>query len=120
VITIGDDLARGGPLLLDAVQETVRSHVLPSVYRALRIELSSFKNDPVLVGVGTLVVEKVLQDPSSLEGLALAKGTAAASRAEKGRRHARAPRRRPRDLQRQGAPPPRAPWPAGERVLPGR
>ena len=46
------------------------SHILPSVYRTLRIELSSFETDPVLVGVGTLVLEKVLQSPSALQGLA--------------------------------------------------
>jgi predicted NBD/HSP70 family sugar kinase len=68
IITIGDDLARAGPLLLEAVQETVCSHVLPSVYRTLRIELSSFETDPVLVGVSTLVLEKVLQSPSALKG----------------------------------------------------
>lgn len=71
VITIGDDLTKAGAPLLATVQETVRSHVLPSVYRSLRIELSSFETDPVLIGVGTLVVEKVLQSPSALEGLAL-------------------------------------------------
>jgi predicted NBD/HSP70 family sugar kinase len=66
VITIGDDLAGAGPFLLKTVEETVRSHVLPSVGRALRVELSSFKNDPVLVGVGTLVVENLLQEPAAL------------------------------------------------------
>ena len=68
IITIGDDLARAGPPLLEAVQETVFSHVLPSVSRTLRIELSSFETDPVLVGVSTLVLEKVLQSPSALKG----------------------------------------------------
>ena len=70
VITIGDELAKAGPPLLAAVQEAMMSHILPSVYRTLRIELSSFETDPVLVGVGTLVLEKVLQSPSALQGLA--------------------------------------------------
>jgi predicted NBD/HSP70 family sugar kinase len=74
VITIGDDLSRAGAPLLEAVQETVRSHVLPSIHRALRIELSSFETDPVLVGVSTLVLEKALQSPSALEGLSVAGG----------------------------------------------
>jgi N-acetylglucosamine repressor len=82
VITIGDDLARAGAPLLEAVQQTVRSHVLPSVYRSLHIELSSFETDPVLVGVSTLVVEKALQSPSALEGLAQAPTMAAGAGAE--------------------------------------
>ncbi len=73
VITIGDDLTKVGAPLLSVVHDTIRTHVMPSVYRALRVELSSFETDPVLVGVGTLVVEKVLQNPSMLEELALAR-----------------------------------------------
>lgn len=71
VIIIGDELAEAGPLLLDVVQDTVRSHVLPSVYGRLTIELSSFAADPAIIGVSTLVVEKVLHRPSAIEELAV-------------------------------------------------
>jgi predicted NBD/HSP70 family sugar kinase len=69
-ITIGDDMGAGGALLIDAVKRSVQSHTLPRIHQAVRIELSSFGIDPVLVGVGMLVVENVLQDTSSLRGLA--------------------------------------------------
>lgn len=70
VIMIGDDMARGGTLLLEAVQQTVRSHTLPCIHQSVQIELSAFQTDPVLVGVVTLVIENVLQTPSSLRELA--------------------------------------------------
>lgn len=66
VIIIGDELSGAGRVLLETVQQTVRSHVLPSIYSNLRIELSSFEIDPVLVGVSTLVVEKTLNRPSNI------------------------------------------------------
>jgi predicted NBD/HSP70 family sugar kinase len=70
VITIGDDLARAGNILLDTVSKVVREHVLPSLFRSLRIELSTLEGDPVLAGIATLVVERALQSPSALERLA--------------------------------------------------
>ncbi len=69
VIIIGDELASAGPALLATIVETVKSHVLPSVFASLRIELSAFETDSVVAGVSTLVVEKLLQKPSAIEEL---------------------------------------------------
>ena len=60
IIVIGDEMAQLGEVFMAIVRSTVESHVLPSVYRNLRIELSTFENDPVLVGVSTLAVEQIL------------------------------------------------------------
>ncbi len=60
LIVIGDEMSRLGQVFLDGVRQSVEEHVLPSVYRRLRIEISSFDVDPVLVGVSTLAVEQVL------------------------------------------------------------
>jgi N-acetylglucosamine repressor len=70
VITIGDEMARVGPPLLEIVKEVVQARVLPSIYKSLRIELCSFECDPVLIGVSALVVEKMLLRPSAWESLA--------------------------------------------------
>ena len=70
VIIIGDELALACQELLETVVSTVKSHVLPSVFSSVRIELSSFDSDSVVVGVSTLVVEKLLQKPSAIEQLA--------------------------------------------------
>jgi predicted NBD/HSP70 family sugar kinase len=70
VIVIGDELAQAGTEFLELVQNTIKNHLLPSIYDSLRVELSSFEIDPIMVGVSTLVVEKTLQRLSSIEDLA--------------------------------------------------
>lgn len=66
VIIIGDELSQSGLHLLNIVRKTVEEHVLPSIYKNLRIELSSFSNDPILVGAGALAVDKILSRPSQI------------------------------------------------------
>jgi N-acetylglucosamine repressor len=68
-IVIGDEMAKLGDLLLDTVRSTVESHVMPRVYQSLRIELSSSENDPALVGVSMLAVERLLHKPSVIPRL---------------------------------------------------
>ncbi len=72
VIIIGDDLANIGRLLLTTVQNTVKKHILPSIYKNVSIELSSLAGDPSLMGISTLVVEKVLHGNSTIETIASA------------------------------------------------
>ncbi|MDR3373397.1 MAG: ROK family protein [Ancalomicrobiaceae bacterium] len=60
LIVIGDDMSQLGQLFLDGIRAAVREHILPSIYHHLRIELSTFEVDSVLVGVSTLAVEQVL------------------------------------------------------------
>lgn len=68
VIVIGDEMAQLGEPFLKVIRSTVESHVLPSVYCNLRIELSAFQIDPVLVGVSMLAVEHVLHHPPGIPG----------------------------------------------------
>jgi predicted NBD/HSP70 family sugar kinase len=65
-IIIGDDMARLGDELLEAVRSTVRKHVLSSISEKLSIELTSFERDPALIGAATLVTNQMLNRPSSL------------------------------------------------------
>lgn len=71
-IIIGDEMSKLGDDFLKGVRDAVREHVLPAVYRDLRIELSAFEIDPVLVGVSTLAVEEALHRKIGFES-----GTAA-------------------------------------------
>lgn len=71
VIIIGDDLAEGGPMLLEVVRETMKKHVLKSVYEKLSIDLSTFRNDPVLLGASTLAVDKILRRPSIIQSISI-------------------------------------------------
>lgn len=60
MIIIGDALASVGRLLYDIVDEVIKEHVLSSVYNKLQIRLSSFKEDPILIGAGLLAIDKGL------------------------------------------------------------
>jgi N-acetylglucosamine repressor len=75
-IIIGDDLAQGRDLVLSTVRDTVAEHVLPEIYQGTKIELSEFREDPVLLGICSLVIDNVFQRPSTLEALAHAGGKA--------------------------------------------
>jgi len=68
-IIIGDDLGRAGELVLSTVRDTVAKHVLPEVYQSTKIELSEFRDDPVLQGICSLVIDNVFQRPSALKAL---------------------------------------------------
>ena len=69
VIVIGDDLVLAGDMVLSVVDRTVRSHILPELYNALNIEFCSIKEDPVLLGIATLVIDRIFQQPSMLKAL---------------------------------------------------
>lgn len=69
VIIIGDELARVGPRLLQICKDTVKEHILPNIYQQLSIDLSSFTNDPVLIGAGALAVEEAFHRPSLIRQL---------------------------------------------------
>ncbi len=69
-VVIGDELAQAGPLLLQEVRRIVQERTLPAVAQAVKIELSSFATDPVLVGASALAIEYVLNTPSNLLKLA--------------------------------------------------
>ena len=50
LIVIGDEYAQFGEAFLNAIKAQVEQAVLPSVYRSVRIELSSLTEDTVLKG----------------------------------------------------------------------
>jgi predicted NBD/HSP70 family sugar kinase len=64
VIIIGDDLSQAGEIVLSTVREVVKEHILPELYQDLKIELSTFTGDPVLLGISTLIIDKTFQKPS--------------------------------------------------------
>jgi len=69
IIVIGDEMSQLGDVFFSTIRSTVEDHVLPSVYKSLRIEASPFHTDPVLIGVSTLAVEQVLLHPSVIPQL---------------------------------------------------
>ena len=65
-IIIGDELTKMGPKLLEIVKSVARKQILPDIYKNVQIELSSLKNDSVLLGASFLAVENILKKPSCI------------------------------------------------------
>lgn len=65
-IIIGDEMARGGVKLLQIVKNTIQEHVLMSIYEKTDIQLSTFTNDSVLLGVSAYAADEILRKPSML------------------------------------------------------
>lgn len=70
VLVIGDELAQAGTYLLRVVRDTIKEHVIESIYKSVAIELTSFEKDPALIGASALAVDKILKKPSYFKKLA--------------------------------------------------
>lgn len=62
VVVLADELAQAGDDFLDIVRETVRGHVIPQVYENT-VFIRSSQEEPILLGIGRLVIEQALADP---------------------------------------------------------
>jgi len=63
LVVIGDEYAGFGEPFLDSIKTHVKTAVLPSVYRAVRIELSRSTEDPVLKGAFLDVLSQTYLGP---------------------------------------------------------
>ena len=64
LVVIGDEYAGFGEPFLDSIKAHVKAAVLPSVYRAVRIELSRSTEDPVLKGAFLDVLSQTYLGPA--------------------------------------------------------
>ncbi len=64
-IIIGDELSLVGEALLNTVREVVHDRVLPEICRDVQIELTSFKDDAVLLGAAAVAINKIIAHPSA-------------------------------------------------------
>lgn len=69
IIIIGDELSLVGEALLKQVRQIVKDHTLLELYTGTKIELSSFTEDPALIGAAALAFEESIQRASSLIAL---------------------------------------------------
>ena len=69
-----------GDLYLDAVREVLKERLLPVIYSRIRLEFSTLKADSVLLGVVSLVTDKIFMTPSYIIGLSDAKRKKAAEK----------------------------------------
>ena len=63
-IVIGDELSDIGQPLLDIVTKVMKEHTLPIAFEKLSLRMTSFKQDPALVGAAALAIEKLLNKPT--------------------------------------------------------
>lgn len=66
LIILGDEMARIGEPLLNAVKERIRDSMLPKVHDHLKIALSSFDTDPGYIGACALGLEHIVRKPNDI------------------------------------------------------
>ncbi|TCL53675.1 putative NBD/HSP70 family sugar kinase [Hydrogenispora ethanolica] len=59
MVILGGELGRAGDLLLDIVKNTARENTMPEMFDSVQIISSTMQEDPPLMGVYALVLEKV-------------------------------------------------------------
>lgn len=62
IVMFDDRITEGGPFFLECVRETLRHHLLPEIYDALVVDVSSLSGDAVMIGASALAFEKALDD----------------------------------------------------------
>lgn len=66
VILLCNELARGGDMLLKKVLETAEARLLPRLFQAVEVRLSTFQGDDVLLGAGAVAIDYCLSRPEVL------------------------------------------------------
>jgi predicted NBD/HSP70 family sugar kinase len=68
-VIISNDMAQGGQRILDEVKAVVKERVLETIAQKVNIELSSFKNDPILYGAAAVAIDYCLKHPIILKNI---------------------------------------------------
>jgi glucokinase-like ROK family protein len=68
-VVISNDMALGGQRILDEVKAVVKERVLDTIAQKVKIELSSFKSDPVLYGAAAVAIDYCLKHPTILKNI---------------------------------------------------
>ena len=65
-VVIGDDMSCAGEYWFEMVVEALESRIIPSVWQKLTVRLCQSHMDPVLLGIGYLVIEHLIKNPGLL------------------------------------------------------
>jgi len=68
LIILSHQFSKAGDLYLDAVNEALRTRLLPDIYKKLRVEFSVLEQDAVLMGAVALVTDFIFMNPSDIVG----------------------------------------------------
>ena len=65
-VVFDDRITDGGPFFLEIINDTLKKHLLPSVFDHLQVNVSTLQEDAVLLGAGALAFEQVLEYPDQI------------------------------------------------------
>ena len=65
-VVFDDRITDGGPFFLEVINDTLKKHLLPSVFNHLQVNVSTLREDAVLLGAGALAFEQVLEYPDQI------------------------------------------------------
>lgn len=60
-VIFADKITEGGPLFLDTVHEIFKLHLMPDLYKDLKVKTSSIQKDPIMLGASVLVYNCTLE-----------------------------------------------------------
>ena len=63
-VVFADRMVEGGELFLETVDGVLRRHLMPEVYRALKVSVNRLPGDPMLLGAGVAALDSLLVRPS--------------------------------------------------------
>jgi predicted NBD/HSP70 family sugar kinase len=68
-VVLSRQFAVAGDLYLDAVRQVLSDRLLPTIFNRIKVEFSNLTQDPVLMGVVSLVTDYLFMNPSYILGL---------------------------------------------------
>ena len=66
MIVLGDEMARGGHIWLDALKEVVQERTISDVFESTQIVLSDLEPEPSFLGTGRLVIVEAFNNLASI------------------------------------------------------
>jgi predicted NBD/HSP70 family sugar kinase len=63
IVVVGNSMAKGGQRILNAAKAVVKERILPAIYKDLKIVLSDFSEDPILLGASAVATDYFLKNP---------------------------------------------------------
>lgn len=64
-VVFDDRITEGGPYFQEVVCDTLKKHLIPSIFNDLQINVSSLGGDAVLLGASAMAFERLLENPEN-------------------------------------------------------
>ena len=67
-VVFADRMVEGGDAFLETADEVLRRHLMPEVYRQLKVSVNRLPGDPMLLGASVVALDSLLMRPSGVFG----------------------------------------------------